>query len=151
MTAQPQWIEAGPENVATLTPVFDAYRQFYEQATDTGLAERYLHDRLSHRESRIWFTVCEETQETLAFAQVYPTFCSVRADSVWVLYDLFVVPQARGRGLARRLLEHVHTMAALSEIREISLTTARTNSAAQALYESLGYRRDDVFLRYVRE
>jgi ribosomal protein S18 acetylase RimI-like enzyme len=30
----------------------------------------------------------------------------------------------------------------------LELATARTNMAAQRLYESLGYRHDDQFLRY---
>jgi ribosomal protein S18 acetylase RimI-like enzyme len=32
----------------------------------------------------------------------------------------------------------------------MDLTTARSNHAAQALYESLGWKRDDVFLAYSR-
>ena len=35
-------------------------------------------------------------------------------------------------------------------VARLQLETARTNTRAQALYESLGWQRDDVYLTYTR-
>ncbi len=65
-----------------------------------------------------------------------------------MLYDLFVAPAQRRRGAARALLEAAAAYARLAGAVRMDLATARTNVAAQSLYESLGWIRDDVFLHY---
>ena len=42
-------------DVAALAPLFDAYRQFYEQPADLALARDYLHQRLSLGQSVVLF------------------------------------------------------------------------------------------------
>jgi GNAT superfamily N-acetyltransferase len=79
---------------------------------------------------------------------LYPTFCSVEAAPIYTLYDLFVSPQARRTGAARALLRAADAYAAQTGRVRMDLTTARTNSSAQALYESEGWVQDAVFLTY---
>lgn len=38
-----------------------------------------------------------ENGKPLGFTQLYPSFCSVSLKRSWILHDLFVVEQARGR------------------------------------------------------
>ncbi|MCZ7572391.1 MAG: GNAT family N-acetyltransferase [Ardenticatenaceae bacterium] len=55
------------------------------------------------------------------------------------IYDLYVVPEARRRGVARALMAAAEDLARRRGYREIGLTVATHNDAARHLYESLGY------------
>ena len=142
---------AGVEDVALLTPMFDAYRQFYHQAPDLGLARRFLNERLSRGESVVYLAHTTGNGATVGcgFTQLYPLFSSVACRPIWILYDLFVAPTSRRAGVARRLMEAAHAFARAQGAATVELDTAHTNTGAQALYESLGYRRDLEFRHYV--
>jgi ribosomal protein S18 acetylase RimI-like enzyme len=90
----------------------------------------------------------DESQRLIGFCQLYPTFCSVEAQPTYTLYDLFVTPSARRLGAGRILLLAAEQLAAERGRARLDLTTAKTNGAAQAAYESLGWVRDDVFFAY---
>lgn len=53
---------------------------------------------------------------------------------------MWVAPQARGAGLARRLLEALEAQAADFGMRRVRLDTNRSLGEAQALYRKAGYR-----------
>lgn len=132
------------EEVAAL---FDQYRQFYRQPADPVLARAFLRERHERRESVL--LVAQAGRATVVgFTQLYPTFCSVALAPIFVLYDLFVAPRARRRGVGRALLQAAAVYATQAEAVRMELATARTNLAAQRLYQSLGWERDDEFLRY---
>jgi len=141
--------EAQTADVAALAGLFDLYRQFYGQQPDSPLARQFIGDRLARRESVI--LVAESGPAGLVgFCQLYPTFCSVEAQPIYVLYDLFVLPVARGSGVGRLLLQAAEARAARDGKARMDLSTARSNGPAQSLYESLGWVRDDVFFTYSR-
>ena len=102
------------------------------------------------RGESIVFLALEATRgrRALGFTQLYPAWCSVAAKPYYVLYDLFVVPEARRRSIARGLMDRAREYANEVGAYRLELQTARTNRSAQALYESLGWVRDDVFLTY---
>ena len=146
-------IQVRPATLADLPAVaalFDSYRQFYEQPPALEAATRFIQARMENSESTI--LVAEDTTATtsspLGFCQLYPSFCSVEMTSIFVLYDLFVTPTARGAGAGQALLLAAHDHAAAQGAKRLDLTTAKTNHTAQALYESLGWVRDEVFYAY---
>lgn len=53
-----------------------------------------------------------------------------------------VLPECRRRGLAQRLMQHLHRVAADRGATAVRLKVYRTNAAAIRLYEGLGYRLD---------
>jgi ribosomal protein S18 acetylase RimI-like enzyme len=134
------------QDLDRLAELFDQYRQFYRQPADLALARRFLETRMQRGESMV--LVAPAPGPLQAFVQLYPTFCSVSAAPLLVLYDLFVIPAARGRGLARALLRAAQALGEDSGAARLELATAHTNLPAQRLYESLGWRRDEVFLHY---
>ncbi len=67
---------------------------------------------------------------------------------IYVLYDLFVAPDARKSGAGRALLQAAEQFAASQGVVRMDLTTAKTNLAAQSVYEALGWVRDEVFFAY---
>lgn len=138
-----------PEDAALIAPLFDAYRQFYEQPADADAALAFITARLERGESVI-LLARRPDGSALGFCQLYPSFCSVLAAPIYVLYDLFVAPDARRLGLGRALLLAAEAHARATGHARMDLTTARNNLRAQALYESLGWVRDEVFLTYAR-
>lgn len=130
-----------------IASLFDAYRQFYEQAPDLALASSFIRDRLQNNESVI-LLACGDAGQVLGFCQLYPTFCSVEAKPIYALYDLFVRPQARRSGAGKVLLQAAEALAFARGKARMDLTTAKTNLPAQAAYASLGWVRDEVFFAY---
>jgi ribosomal protein S18 acetylase RimI-like enzyme len=55
------------------------------------------------------------------------------------LQELYVVPDLRGQGIGRRLLEETLELARAAGAAGIDLNTAETDTAARALYESMGF------------
>lgn len=136
-----------PRDIRAVAQLFDAYRQFYEQAPNLSLAEQFIAARLQGAESVI--LVAEGAQQAVTgFCQLYPTFCSVDASPIYSLYDLFVLPEHRKTGTGRLLLLAAEDQARRNGKSRMDLTTAKTNFPAQALYASLGWKRDEVFYGY---
>src|SRR5262249_47507434 len=134
------------EQVELVAPLFDAYRQFYDQPPDPDGARRFLAERLSRGESVVYAVV--EGGRAIGFTQLYPSFSSASMRPIWILNDLFVAEDARRRGVGGRLLRAARDHAMKTGAARLALSTAVTNTAAQALYERDGWRRDTTFLHY---
>ncbi|MFC5462756.1 GNAT family N-acetyltransferase [Massilia niabensis] len=61
---------------------------------------------------------------------------------------IYVRPQARGQGIARRLIEALEAKAVQSGCRTFMLETGPTMPGALALYERMGYQRRGSFGNY---
>ena len=72
----------------------------------------------------------------------------MRAQRSLILNDLFVLPSARRQGIARALLLQAAELGRSMGAVRLSLATAHDNTPAQALYESLGWQRDERFQHY---
>ena len=67
--------EATLNDVEAISPLFDAYRVFYEQTSDLDGAAQCLKENLSCQRSHVF--VFEDNETVLGFTQLYPAFCSV--------------------------------------------------------------------------
>ena len=130
-------------DVARLAPLFEAYRQFYKKPPRRVAARRYLAQRLRRGEAVVF--LAELGRSSVGFVQLYPGFSSLSLGRAWVLNDLYVAPEARRHGAARLLMEAARRHGVRTGAVRIELATAKTNRAARALYESLGYECDDEF------
>jgi ribosomal protein S18 acetylase RimI-like enzyme len=138
---------ATPADLERVAELFDQYRQFYRQPADPLLARRFIAQRFERGESAI-LVAERDCVGVIGFCQIYPGFCSVAAGRILVLYDLFVAPAVRRGGVGRALLQAAAEHARRCGAVRMELATARSNAAAQSLYESLGWARDDMFLHY---
>lgn len=60
------------------------------------------------------------------------------------IYNVAVKPEERGRGIARRLLEHLINFA-ISDNKKVCFLEVRvSNMIAKSLYKSLGFREDSI-------
>ena len=129
------------EKLEQLTYLFDEYRQFYHAFSDPQASRAFLYARYVQGDSVILLAE-DERGDVLGFTQIYPSFSSVRLVPVWILNDLFVVPEVRGRGIGRKLMLAAQVEAKKADIHIILLATAKDNMVARKLYESMGYKRD---------
>ncbi len=136
------------EDLDALAVLFDLYRQFYEKASDLEGARRFLASRLEADESVLF--LAEQDGVAGGFTQLYPSFSSTRMARIYILNDLFVAPEARGRGVARALMAEAERFARSCGAAMMQLSTARNNGAAQALYRSLGWTQDEAFFTFFR-
>ena len=138
--------QATLDDAEQLVPLFDAYRQFYGRTSDVAAARTFLLARFTNRESTLF--IAHQGEMAIGFAQLYPSFSSVSLARIFILNDLFVQEQARRTGVASSLLSAAATFAVSLGAVRLSLSTALTNDAAQALYRSAGWNRDQQFSVY---
>jgi len=144
---EPTIVRAGRDELDDLAPLFDGYRQFYGQRSDLTAARGFLRDRIERDESVIYLAYANGG-EAAGFTQLYPSFSSVSLKPLWILNDLFVRSDVRRGGVGRALLERARRHALETGAKGLVLSTGVTNKAAQTLYESCGWLRDEEFFQY---
>ena len=139
--------EATLADLGSVAALFDAYRQFYELAADEPAARAYMEARLAAHDSVV-LVAADATQALQGFCQLYPSRCSLLGAPIYILYDLYVDPRARGSGAGKALMLAATQRARTDGKARMELQTARSNHAARALYQSLGWQLDETFLTY---
>jgi GNAT superfamily N-acetyltransferase len=146
MTQAKQLIKVSSEQIGLVAPLFDAYRQFYRQSPNLEGARQFLSERVQRGQSVIYAVV--EQGNALGFTQLYPSFSSVSMKPIWILNDLFVVEEARRRGIGEQLLTAAADFARQTGAVRLELSTAIDNDKAQALYNRLGWKKETGFFHY---
>jgi GNAT superfamily N-acetyltransferase len=75
------------------------------------------------------------------FATVYWSWSTRSASRIAVMNDFFVIPDARGSGVAEALIEECRTRAGRRGATSLTWQTAKDNLRAQKLYGRVGGRR----------
>jgi len=119
------------DDLEALTPLFDAYRQFYRFKADLPGARQFLAERLRREDSAIFLALHGE--HLAGFAQLYPSFSSGAMARIFVLNDLFVTPESRRRGIGFSLLAAAAEYARAEGAVRLALSTELTNTAARQL------------------
>ncbi len=139
---------ASTQHIESLAELFDGYRVYYKQPSNFALAREFIRERLEQQDSTIF--VAQNGDDLIGFVQLYPIFSSVNAKKSLLLNDLFVSPKARRAGAGKALMNSAKNYADMQGACWLMLQTEKTNTQAQALYESLGYQRDqDCYYYYL--
>lgn len=134
------------EHLEEVAKLFDQYRIFYKSPSDLKAAKEFIQERFQKGDSVIF--VVSDDGHLVGFTQLYPSFSSVAMKRIWILNDLFVEQAYRQKGAAKLLLRAAEKFASETEAVRIILATQISNIAAQSLYESLGYCKDEDFYHY---
>lgn len=137
---------ASSEHLEEVSKLFDRYRVFYQQSSDIASARKFLQARFQKQDSTI-FIACDR-EHIIGFTQLYPSFSSVSMQPIWILNDLFVEEADRRRGVAHALMKSAENFARETGAIRLTLSTQVTNTVAQSLYESLGYKKNQDFYHY---
>jgi ribosomal protein S18 acetylase RimI-like enzyme len=137
----------GVADLDALVPLFAGYLQFYQVPRSATDIHAFLLERLQRGDAQL-FIARDEQGMAQGFTQLYPLQSSLALAPAWLLSDLFVAPSARRQGVAEALMNAARAYAEASGACGLQLETAKTNLAGQALYERLGYVRDEVYFTY---
>jgi GNAT superfamily N-acetyltransferase len=138
-------VRAEEPDLDLVAPLFDAYRRFYEQAADLEGSRKFIAERFAALDSVIFLALESDDAEAirgLGFVQLFPSFSSVSMKRLWILNDLYVAAEARGRGVGRALMERARELAVETGAKGLVLETGADNHTAKRLYEALGWRID---------
>ncbi|TVQ82404.1 MAG: GNAT family N-acetyltransferase [Phycisphaeraceae bacterium] len=137
---------AGVEDIETVVPLFEAYRAYYRADADAARAGVFITERIRNADSVVF--VARVGDEAVGFVQLFPKYSSVNLSREWILNDLFVAPEHRRKGYADALMGAAEAFARSTGAAKVTLKTELTNESARALYESRGWRADEVFVTY---
>jgi ribosomal protein S18 acetylase RimI-like enzyme len=130
-------------DLAELLPLMRAYCDFYRvvPADDDLLAmsRALIADPQSEG---VQLLARDSSGAGVGFATVFWYWQTLSAARSGLMNDLYVVPEARGRGVGRALIEACRARCAERGARSLVWETAHDNETAQALYRSLGAKEE---------
>jgi ribosomal protein S18 acetylase RimI-like enzyme len=133
----------GEAELPALLPMMRAYCDFYEAAPSDedllGLARALIDDP---RREGVQLIARDDDGTPLGFATVFWTWQTLNAARAGVMNDLFVVPEARRRGIGRELIAECRRHCREHGAAALVWETAPDNATAQGLYRSLGAREE---------
>lgn len=142
-------IQANIEHLEDLIPLFNGYRMFYKQISDMETAKQFLSERILNNESIIFMAYSDN--EAVGFTLLYPLFSSVSMKPMYLLNDLFVKSNYRGKGIGEALINTAKALCETQQNKGLALQTA-TDNPAQKLYERLGFIKDhDLYYYWTRK
>ena len=132
----------GEADLDDLLPLVRGYCDFYEiDPPDDRLLRlsRMLLENPDH--DGLQLIARDGDGRAIGFATIYWSFSTHATDRIGVMNDLFVVPDARGGGVADALIAACADEARARGAAELAWQTAKDNLRAQKVYERVGAER----------
>ncbi len=123
----------------SLANTFNNYRMFYHKDSDVDGAISFLSERIKNKDSEIFIAQNAEI-EVVGFVQLYPLFSSTRMKKYWLLNDLFVNVEFRGKGISVKLIEMAKELVRSTNACGMYLETEKTNVIGNKLYPRAGFK-----------
>lgn len=133
-----QAIKATLLHLDDVSVLFNQYRIFYQKENDIKNCQNFLRERIKNNESEIFISFNKQNAIT-GFVQLYPLFSSTRMKRLWLLNDLFVLPEFRGQGFSKLLIEKAKELCRQTNACSLALETAKTNVVGNRLYLQEGF------------
>jgi len=131
---------AESRDVHVIAELIRALARFEKLEHVVSLTEERLEEALFGRHSYAETLIAEADGKAVGFALFFHTFSTFLAMPGIYLEDLFVVPEARGRGVGRSLLERLAQIAMDRGCGRLEWAVLNWNTDAIAFYERLGAR-----------
>lgn len=129
------------KDLKSVVELFDQYRVFYEKESDKSQAELFISERLKRNDAEI-FVAEVESGRLIGFVQLYPIFSSTRMQRLWLLNDLFIDMEHRGKGVSKQLIEAAKELSIQTQACGLILETAKSNMIGNILYTKVGFSLD---------
>jgi len=129
----------GEADLEDLLPLLRGYCDFYEVAPSDDALLAISRALIADPEREGMQLIARQPDGTaVGFATLYWTWQTLNAARLGVMNDLFVAEEARGTGLADRLIASCRERSALHGARELAWQTAKDNHRAQKVYDRIG-------------
>ncbi|MET2983976.1 GNAT family N-acetyltransferase [Aureibaculum conchae] len=131
--------KADSSDLDSLSTVFNNYRMFYQKEFDVKGALSFLAERIQKEDSEI-FVALNDNNQVVGFVQLYPLFSSTRMKKYWLLNDLYVNAEYRGKGISIQLIEMAKGLVRKTDACGMYLETGKTNVVGNNLYPKAGFK-----------
>jgi GNAT superfamily N-acetyltransferase len=131
------------KNFDDVLPLVAAYQVFYGAEPDAPRNREHFGRFLNDHSRGVQFLARDEAGRAVGMTTLYFIYSSVRACEHCLMNDLYVVPEVRGRGIGRALIEHCRSFVRERGYPAIVWTTAADNATAQRLYDGLSAERSE--------
>jgi len=137
---------ARTDEIEEMLPLIRAYCRFYEtEPNDEGL--RHMFETLTTDPDEGAVFIARDDGRAVGFATLDWKWSSLRAAKIGYLEDLFVDPDARGKGIADALIEVCAARCRELGLPVMSWQTAPDNLRAQQVYNRAGAKAEP-YLEY---
>ena len=134
-------IKASITELEPLSRLFDRYRVFYEKEPHSAAAKLFLWERIIKNEAEI-FVCMNEENIMVGFVLLYPLFSSTRMEKLWLLNDLYVDENHRGKGYSIALINRAKELCKETKACGLMLETSKENAIGNRLYPTTGFTLD---------
>ncbi|MDN3674210.1 GNAT family N-acetyltransferase [Flavobacterium branchiarum] len=121
--------------------LFNSYRIFYRQPSNVEIGKAFLKERITNKETTTFLVKADG--KFVGFAQLYPLYHYKALQKQWLLSDLFVDPDFRGRGLSVDLIDRCKLFCDETDACGLLLETEKTNEIGNILYPKCGFELDN--------
>lgn len=119
-------------------PLIRAYQEFYKVADISDERNEQFFSQFCEDNPAGCQFLYRELGTAVGFATVYFSYASSITAKVGVLNDLYTLPEHRGKGIGRQLIEHCRAYAREQRATRLQWVTSPENHEAQKLYNSIG-------------
>lgn len=132
--------KVGINDLGVLLPLLRAYCDFYEVAPRDDRLVSLCRGLIEDPGEGVQL-IARDRGIVIGFATIFWTFSTLVASRIGVMNDLYVDPEARGRGVGAALIEACRGECRKRGAAKLSWDTAPDNATAQRLYERTGAER----------
>lgn len=124
-------------NINEILPLIRAYQTFYKVQDISDAKNAQFFSQFGESSALGCQFIYREGQQAVAFTTVYFSYTSTIAAKVAVLNDVYTLPEHRGKGFAKKLIEHCKGYAKQHGAARLQWVTAPDNEVAQRLYDAM--------------
>jgi ribosomal protein S18 acetylase RimI-like enzyme len=124
-------------NLSEVLRLMRAYQQFYQVADISDEKNAEFFAQFGEDSPLGCQFAYRQAGEVVGFATVYFSYASTITSKVAILNDLYTMPQYRGKGIGRQLIERCKVYAKTQGAARLQWVTAPDNEPAQRLYDSM--------------
>jgi len=132
-----QIVPVNKQLVPRLVPLIDDYQRFYKCTPDSKRNLEFFTELLDKASLGVQFAALDEKGAPVGFVTLYFHPSSLTARTYVLLNDLYTLPEWRGKGVGRQLIEYCRKYCAKKGFDSMEWTTQKSNVTAQRLYDSL--------------
>jgi GNAT superfamily N-acetyltransferase len=138
MSPAPEIAPIAAGQMDALLPLIAAYQRFYEVEDVDDERNRAFFSAFLDPSDRGTMLGAWGDGELLGYACLYWSFTSLIPAETVLMNDLYVVPEARGQGIGRALIDASAAVARRRGAARLTWMTAQDNETAQRLYDATG-------------
>jgi L-amino acid N-acyltransferase YncA len=119
--------------------ILEEAREAENLSLECSVVEKGVRSALAGAVPRYWVVVSGSGEKLVASASIYTEWSDWNNANYWWLQSFYLVPSARGRGLAQRLVHHIAGEATAAGAIELRLYVHTGNRRASASYVKAGF------------